>query len=290
MSTPSCVGVGSGGTLTGIGRYMRAASPKTEMVLADPLGSILAPLIETGVMGTAGSWAVEGIGEDFVPPVCDLSLVKKAYSVDDPESFSRGARAAAQGGHPGRLVVRHAARGGFALLPRAERAQARRHPRLRQRRQIPVEGVQRRLHRPGRLARARAHRHGARRRHQPLRRGRRDLRVAERNRAIGLRAHARRRHLAAAGDRGGPRRRPRRRERSPRRARGRRRRHDARLQDARARGDGDAARDDRRRGAGRRSSCRCSRAGSCRSSWIGGAFLGLVTRIDLINYFRIGET
>jgi cystathionine beta-synthase len=58
------------------------------MVLADPLGSILAPLVATGVMGQAGSWAVEGIGEDFVPPNCDLSFVKNAYSIDDPESFS----------------------------------------------------------------------------------------------------------------------------------------------------------------------------------------------------------
>jgi cystathionine beta-synthase len=82
------LGVGSGGTLTGVGRYMREASPDTEMVLADPAGSILAPLVETGVMGEAGSWAVEGIGEDFVPPNCDLSLVRKAYSVDDRESFA----------------------------------------------------------------------------------------------------------------------------------------------------------------------------------------------------------
>src|SRR5918993_1366515 len=82
------VGVGSGGTLTGVGRYMRAASPKTEMVLADPAGSILAPLVKTGVMGEAGSWAVEGIGEDFVPPNCDLSLVKKAYSISAAESFA----------------------------------------------------------------------------------------------------------------------------------------------------------------------------------------------------------
>jgi cystathionine beta-synthase len=81
------VGVGSGGTLTGVGRYMRAASPKTDMVLADPAGSILAPYVTTGVMGEAGSWAVEGIGEDFIPPVCDLSFVKKAYSISDPESF-----------------------------------------------------------------------------------------------------------------------------------------------------------------------------------------------------------
>jgi cystathionine beta-synthase len=82
------VGVGSGGTLTGVGSYMRDASPDTDMVLADPSGSILAPLVETGVMGEAGSWAVEGIGEDFVPPNCDLSLVKRAYSIGDKESFS----------------------------------------------------------------------------------------------------------------------------------------------------------------------------------------------------------
>jgi cystathionine beta-synthase len=82
------VGVGSGGTLTGIGRHLRKASPKTEMILADPAGSVLAPLVRTGRMTEAGSWAVEGIGEDFVPPNCDLSLVGQAYSVDDRESFA----------------------------------------------------------------------------------------------------------------------------------------------------------------------------------------------------------
>jgi cystathionine beta-synthase len=82
------VGVGSGGTLTGIGRFMRQASPKTAMILADPEGSVLAPYIETGRMGVAGSWAVEGIGEDFVPPNADLSLVGKAYAIPDAESFA----------------------------------------------------------------------------------------------------------------------------------------------------------------------------------------------------------
>lgn len=82
------VGVGSGGTLTGIGRYMRTHSPKTEMVLADPVGSILAPLVNTGEMIEAGSWVVEGIGEDFVPPNCDLSLVRRAYAISDRESFT----------------------------------------------------------------------------------------------------------------------------------------------------------------------------------------------------------
>lgn len=82
------VGVGSGGTLTGVGRFMRRASPKTKMVLADPAGSVLAPLIQTGKMIEAGSWSVEGIGEDFVPPNADLSLVAEAYTIADQESFA----------------------------------------------------------------------------------------------------------------------------------------------------------------------------------------------------------
>lgn len=81
------VGVGSGGTLTGLGRFFKQVSPKTEMILADPVGSVLAPLINTGHMEEAGSWTVEGIGEDFVPPNADLSLVSKAYSVADKASM-----------------------------------------------------------------------------------------------------------------------------------------------------------------------------------------------------------
>jgi cystathionine beta-synthase len=82
------VGVGSGGTLTGVGRFMRAASPKTEMILADPVGSVLAPYVNSGDVVPATSWAVEGIGEDFLPPNADLSLVRHAYSIADPESFA----------------------------------------------------------------------------------------------------------------------------------------------------------------------------------------------------------
>lgn len=82
------VGVGSGGTLTGVGRFLQRASPKTQMVLADPVGSILAPYVKTGKMTEAGSWAVEGIGEDFLPPNADLSLVREAYSISDRDSFA----------------------------------------------------------------------------------------------------------------------------------------------------------------------------------------------------------
>jgi len=82
------VGVGSGGTLTGLGRCFAKASPKTEMVLADPVGSILAPLVSRGERVEPGAWVVEGIGEDFVPANCDLSFVKTAYEIPDAESIA----------------------------------------------------------------------------------------------------------------------------------------------------------------------------------------------------------
>jgi cystathionine beta-synthase len=71
-----------------VGRFLQRASPKTQMVLADPAGSILAPYVKTGKMTEAGSWAVEGIGEDFLPPNADLSLVREAYSISDRDSFA----------------------------------------------------------------------------------------------------------------------------------------------------------------------------------------------------------
>ena len=83
------VGVGSSGTLTGLSNYFKRVQPDLEFVLADPKGSILADYINTGVLrDDAGSWAVEGIGEDFIPAIADLSRVKKAYTIDDNESFN----------------------------------------------------------------------------------------------------------------------------------------------------------------------------------------------------------
>src|SRR4051794_7026531 len=79
-------GVGSVGTITGLSRYFQKVSPQTELVLADPVGSVLAEFVHTGTYGEAGSWLVEGIGEDFIPPIADLSRVKKAYSITDQES------------------------------------------------------------------------------------------------------------------------------------------------------------------------------------------------------------
>jgi len=84
-------GVGSSGTVTGLSRFFRREAPHVELVLADPVGSILAQYINEGTLSTkSGSWLVEGIGEDFLPPISDFSHVKKAYAVSDRESFLAG--------------------------------------------------------------------------------------------------------------------------------------------------------------------------------------------------------
>jgi cystathionine beta-synthase len=82
-------GVGSGGTITGLGRFFARVAPNVEMILADPVGSILAEAVKTGKPAAeVGSWQVEGIGEDIVPKVCDLRLIRDAYVVSDAESFA----------------------------------------------------------------------------------------------------------------------------------------------------------------------------------------------------------
>ena len=63
------VGVGSAGTLTGLTRFFKRVQPDLEMVLADPVGSVMAEYSRSGTLPTPGSWAVEGIGEDFIPSV-----------------------------------------------------------------------------------------------------------------------------------------------------------------------------------------------------------------------------
>lgn len=81
-------GVGSGGTLTGLSRFFAKVSPRTEMVLGDPVGSILDHYVKTGeVLKESGTWLVEGMGEDFIPSIADLSQVRTSYAISDAESF-----------------------------------------------------------------------------------------------------------------------------------------------------------------------------------------------------------
>jgi cystathionine beta-synthase len=82
------VGVGSSGTIAGLAAYFKRHAPHVEIVLADPQGSILVEYIETGKITQKGSWLVEGIGEDFIPEICDFSMTRRGYSISDAESFS----------------------------------------------------------------------------------------------------------------------------------------------------------------------------------------------------------
>ncbi len=82
------VGVGSSGTISGLSKFFRDNGTDVKMILADPEGSVLADYVQTGELGEKGSWLVEGIGEDFIPSICDLSDVDIAYTIPDAESFA----------------------------------------------------------------------------------------------------------------------------------------------------------------------------------------------------------
>ncbi len=82
-------GVGSGGTISGAGRFLKARNPALRVVVADPAGSVVAGAVETGrVHYGGGSWLVEGIGEDFIPPNLDLAVIDEGVTVTDAEAFA----------------------------------------------------------------------------------------------------------------------------------------------------------------------------------------------------------
>jgi len=80
-------GVGSGGTVTGVGRFLKERNLDIQLILADPSGSVLAPLINEGRTVPPGTWLVEGIGEDFIPDILDLEVIDEAIHVDDRDAF-----------------------------------------------------------------------------------------------------------------------------------------------------------------------------------------------------------
>lgn len=81
-------GVGSGGTITGVAQYLRSVGSGAQIILADPVGSTLAGIVNEGVPSPEGSYTVEGIGQNFVPDTADMSLIDKAYSIPDSEAVS----------------------------------------------------------------------------------------------------------------------------------------------------------------------------------------------------------
>lgn len=88
--TDVILGMGTGGTITGVGRYLKEKNPKIKIVGVDPYGSIL---YETHKLGRLPdnpqprTYKTEGIGEDFMPSALDLSLVDEVLQVGDKETF-----------------------------------------------------------------------------------------------------------------------------------------------------------------------------------------------------------
>lgn len=93
-------GAGTGGTITGVARYLRDHGRHPAIVLADPVGSILAGHVnarravaggsraDTGEPPVAAGYAIEGIGGDFIPALFDADLVTEAVSVPDSQSVA----------------------------------------------------------------------------------------------------------------------------------------------------------------------------------------------------------
>lgn len=114
-------GAGTGGTITGVGRRLKATLPGVRVVLADPVGSALADWVETGVLGADGAYAVEGIGASEAPENLHRDVIDAAERVSDAESFAMVRRLVREegllvGGSSGTNVVaalRVAARGGL---------------------------------------------------------------------------------------------------------------------------------------------------------------------------------
>lgn len=80
-------GMGTGGTITGVGRYLKEMNPKVQIVGVDPIGSILYDYFYTGRMSEANSYKVEGVGEDIIPSVYDFSVIDDVVKVSDKDSF-----------------------------------------------------------------------------------------------------------------------------------------------------------------------------------------------------------
>ncbi len=85
-------GMGTGGTMSGVGRFLKERDPSIRTVGADPVGSILKEFKETGVIGQGKTYMVEGIGMDKVPGALDIEFVDEIRQVTDKQSFQMARR------------------------------------------------------------------------------------------------------------------------------------------------------------------------------------------------------
>ena len=80
-------GMGTGGTLTGVGRYLKEKTSKVKIIGVDVFGSVYTDFFRTGKVVEANTYLVEGIGEDFFPDTMDLKILDDVIQVTDKDSF-----------------------------------------------------------------------------------------------------------------------------------------------------------------------------------------------------------
>lgn len=80
-------GIGTGGTICGVGKYLKENKSDAQIVAVDPVGSLVYDYFKTGKMVPAHTYKIEGIGEDFIPANYDFSVVDDMVKVEDKESF-----------------------------------------------------------------------------------------------------------------------------------------------------------------------------------------------------------
>ena len=81
-------GLGTGGTMAGVGRFLKEKKPEVQLIGVDPVGSLYYDFVKTGRITKPFSYKVEGIGEDFFPSTFDPKLLDDVMRVDDKECFS----------------------------------------------------------------------------------------------------------------------------------------------------------------------------------------------------------
>jgi cystathionine beta-synthase len=81
-------GMGTGGTISGTGRYLKEKNPNVQVIGADPVGSILKHYHETGEMSEAHTYKIEGVGEDFIPSATDFSVIDRVISCTDRDGLN----------------------------------------------------------------------------------------------------------------------------------------------------------------------------------------------------------
>ena len=82
-------GVGTGGTISGVGGFLKSKNPNIKVIIADPIGSVVADAVNTGEYKyEGGSWSVEGIGEDYIPANLNLDIIDQGIYVSDKEAFN----------------------------------------------------------------------------------------------------------------------------------------------------------------------------------------------------------